>query len=117
MPKIISPIDGSIVAERPLATQAEIDAALADARRAQMKWWKTPLAERARFCTAAVDAMLAMADEIVPELARQMGRPVKYGRNEIVGGFQARARHTIEIAPTALADHVPSPLDGFRRFL
>jgi acyl-CoA reductase-like NAD-dependent aldehyde dehydrogenase len=117
MPKIISPIDGSIVAERPYATQAEIDSALGEARRAQQKWRKMPLAERARFCTKAVDAMLAMADEIAPELARQMGRPVKYGRNEIVGGFQARARHTIEIAPTALADHVPSPLDGFRRFL
>ena len=61
--------------------------------------------------------MLAMADEIVPELARQMGRPVCFGRNEIFGGFQARARHMIEIAPAALADHVPAPLDGFRRFI
>lgn len=117
MVQIISPIDGSVVAERPLATQAEIDSALADARAAQEKWRKTPVAERGRFCTKAVDAMLAMADEIVPELARQMGRPVQYGRNEIVGGFQARARHMIEIAPSALADHVPAPIDGFRRFV
>ena len=60
--------------------------------------------------------MLAMADEIVPELAWQMGRPGRYGRGEL-GGFEARARHMIEVAPTALADHVPSPLDGFRRFI
>jgi acyl-CoA reductase-like NAD-dependent aldehyde dehydrogenase len=117
MVKIVSPIDGSIVAERPCATQGEIDSALAEAERAQQKWRKTPLAERARFCTAAVEAMLAMADEIVPELARQMGRPVCFGRNEIHGGFQARARHMIEVAPTALADHVPAPIDGFRRFI
>ncbi len=88
MVKIVSPIDGSIVAERPCAAQVEIDAALAEAQKAQQKWRKTPLAERARFCTAAVEAMLAMADEIVPELARQMGRPVCFGRNEIFGGFQ-----------------------------
>src|ERR1700722_11347596 len=117
MVKIISPIDGSIVAERPSATQVEIDAALAEAQKAQQKWRKTPLAERARFCTAAVEAMLAMADEIVPELARQMGRPVCFGKNEILGGFQARARHMIEIAPAALADQVPAPIDGFRRFI
>jgi acyl-CoA reductase-like NAD-dependent aldehyde dehydrogenase len=117
MIQIISPIDGSVFAERPLATRAEIDAALADARTAQKKWRKTPLAERARFCSKAVDAMLAMTDEIVPEMARQMGRPVQYGRNEIMGGFQARARHMIEIAPAALADHVPAAIDGFRRFI
>jgi len=114
MVKIVSPVDGSIVAERPCATEAEIDAALVDAGRAQRAWRGTSLAERARFCSAAVDAMLAMADEIVPELAWQMGRPVRYGRGEL-GGFEARARHMIEIAPSALADHVPSPLDGFRR--
>src|ERR1700685_2067417 len=117
MVKIVSPVDGSIVAERRLATQAEIDSALADSRCAQQRWQKTRLAERARICTRAVDAMLALADEIVPELAWQMGRPVRYGRSEIVGGFQERARHMLEIAPFALADHVPTPVDGFRRFI
>ncbi len=114
MVKIVSPVDGSLVAERPVATQPMIDATLADARAAQRGWRTTSLDERARYCTAAVDAMLAMADDIVPELAWQMGRPIKFGRGELTG-FEARARHMIEIAPTALADHVPSPLDGFQR--
>lgn len=60
--------------------------------------------------------MLVMADEIVPELARQMGRPVRYGRGELAG-FEARAQYMIDIAPTALADHVPAALEGFRRFI
>ena len=102
MVKIISPVDGSIVAERRWATQAEIDAALHDAHRAQRQWRTTSIAERARFCTAAVEAMLAMADEIAPELAWQMGRPVQYGRGEVVR-MAERARHMIEIAPSALA--------------
>ena len=116
MVKIISPVDESIVAERPLATQTEIDEALANARRARQRWRNTPLAERARFCSAAVDVLLSMADEIVPELAWQMGRPVQYGKGE-VARMAERARHMIEIAPAALADHVPMPLDGFRRFI
>jgi acyl-CoA reductase-like NAD-dependent aldehyde dehydrogenase len=116
MVKIVSPVDGSAVAERAYATQTEIDAAFVNAHRVQQRWRNTPLSERARFCSAVVDAMLAMADEIVPELAWQMGRPVRYGRGELAG-FEARARHMIEIAPAALADHVPSPLEGFRRFI
>jgi acyl-CoA reductase-like NAD-dependent aldehyde dehydrogenase len=116
MVKITSPVDGSIVAERNYATEAEIDAALTDAQRAQREWRHAPLSERARFCSAAVDAMVAMADEIVPELAWQMGRPVKVGRGEL-RGFEERARHMIEIAPSALDDHVPAPKAGFHRFI
>ncbi len=116
MVKIISPIDGSVVAERSLATQSEVDAALKVAQTAQRQWSATPVAERARFCLRAVDALVAMADEIAAELARQMGRPVRYGRNEVLRTAE-RARHMIEIAPSALADHCPVPVDGFRRFV
>lgn len=113
---IISPVDGTLLAERPYATPADIDTALNDAQVAQRQWRRTSLDERAQYCTAAVDAMLAMADEIVPELAKQMGRPIKYGRGEL-GGFEERARHMIEIAPESLADHVPAQREGFRRFI
>lgn len=114
--QIVSPIDGSIVAERGYAANEEIAAALDAAITAQKQWRRTPVSERGRLCARAVDAMLAMADEIVPELAWQMGRPVKYGRGEL-GGFEARARHMIEIAPVALADHVPPPIEGYSRFI
>jgi acyl-CoA reductase-like NAD-dependent aldehyde dehydrogenase len=116
MVKIVSPVDGSVVAERPYAAPAEIEAALNDAQSAQRGWRATPLADRAKFCSAAVEAMLSMADEIAPELAWQMGRPVQYGRNEVLR-MAERARHMIDIAPSALANHVPAPLDGFRRFI
>jgi acyl-CoA reductase-like NAD-dependent aldehyde dehydrogenase len=76
MLRCISPADGSLVAERPVATEGEIAAVLAAARRAQPACRPGTLADRARICTVAVDAMLAQCDEIVPELAWQMGRPV-----------------------------------------
>ncbi len=114
--KIISPVDGSTVATRPLASSSEIDAALSKARAAQAQWAGVAIAERAQLCSAAVDAMLAMTDEIVPELAWQMGRPIRFGAGEL-GGFEERARHMIAIAEDALAPVEPEAREGFRRYI
>ena len=112
--KCISPVDGRVYAERPVASETEISQAFACARDVQKDWSRRPIAERAEICSAAVDAMLAMRDEIVPELAWQMGRPVKFGAGEL-GGFEERARHMISIAEEALSDIDPGPSDGFIR--
>ncbi len=114
MVKCISPADGKVFAERSVATQAEIDAALDKAREAQKSWRKLSIAERAKHCTAVVDAMLAMKDEIGPELATSMGRPIRYGAGE-VGGFEERARYMISIAEKALAPVDPGNKEGFER--
>jgi acyl-CoA reductase-like NAD-dependent aldehyde dehydrogenase len=112
----ISPIDGSTVATRPSASHAEITAALAAARTAQADWRRVPVPERAAILSRAVDAMLAMTDEIGPELTRQMGRPIRYAAGEMKG-FEERARHMIGIADAALAPVVPEPRAGFTRFI
>ena len=114
--KCISPVDGSLYASRPVATKKDIAATFAAAHAAQDKWKRLPLKERAAYCSAAVDAMLAMKDEIVPELAWQMGRPVRYGAGEL-RGFEERARHMIAIAEGALENIVPEPKDGFLRYI
>src|SRR6267378_3056202 len=98
----ISPVDGREVARKRPATADEIAAAVAAARKAQADWAQVPIAERGRLCLAAVEAMLAMRAEIAPELAWQMGRPVKFGGGEL-NGFEERARHMVGIAETALA--------------
>ncbi|TCT09190.1 acyl-CoA reductase-like NAD-dependent aldehyde dehydrogenase [Tepidamorphus gemmatus] len=114
--RCISPVDGSLYAERPLTPDAEVDAALAAAKAAQAEWSRLPIFERARYCNAAVDAMVAMRDEIVPELAWQMGRPVRYGAGEL-RGFEERARFMIDIADVALARIDPLPKENFRRWI
>jgi len=116
MVKIISPVDGSVYAMRPLATSAEIEETLLEAKAAQAEWAGVAIAERARLCSAAVDAMLAMTGEIVPELAWQMGRPVRFGGGELAG-FEERARHMIAIAEDALTPVEPEPREGFRRYI
>ncbi|MFU2325746.1 aldehyde dehydrogenase family protein [Pseudomonas sp. NFX98] len=112
--QLISPVDGRIYAERQCADVAQIEQALAAAATAQAQWKRRPLNERAAFCSAAVDAMLAMKAEIVPELAWQMGRPVRYGAGEL-RGFEERARYMIGIAHDALTALEPTPIAGFRR--
>jgi acyl-CoA reductase-like NAD-dependent aldehyde dehydrogenase len=112
--RLISPIDGSVYAERRCVDDGTIGEALALAAEAQRQWRRTPLSERAAYCSAAVDAMLSMREEIVPELAWQMGRPVRYGAGEL-RGFEERARYMIAIAEDALADIDPGDKPGFRR--
>jgi acyl-CoA reductase-like NAD-dependent aldehyde dehydrogenase len=118
MPDIvcISPVDGREIVRRPSASAAEIEHAVSAARKAQAEWKHVPIAERARLLSSAVDAMLAMRDEIAPELAWQMGRPVRYGAGELKG-FEERARHMIAIAEGALAPLVPEPKAGFTRYV
>jgi acyl-CoA reductase-like NAD-dependent aldehyde dehydrogenase len=114
--QIVSPVDGSIYAERAFAADVEVAAAVARAKVAQKAWAATSIDDRAAICSAAVDAMNTMVDEILIELAWQMGRPVRYGAGEI-RGFTERARHMIAIAPTALADVAVDPKEGFERFI
>ena len=42
--KLISPVDGSLHAERPVASEAEINAITERAKTAQIGWAETPLA-------------------------------------------------------------------------
>ena len=114
--RIISPVDGSVVAERRIASTAVVDAALDGAVRAQKEWARTPISERAQRCRAAVEAMHVMAAEIAPELAWQMGRPVRYGAGEL-RGFSERALHMIDIAADSLADVSVSDRAGCERFI
>jgi acyl-CoA reductase-like NAD-dependent aldehyde dehydrogenase len=115
--RIVSPIDGSIVAERTTATAEEIGRVLAKADAAQREWRSSSMADRQALCERVVQYMLDHADEIGLELTHQMGRPIRYTPNELRRGFQERARHMSSIAPNALADlAVASPV-GTTRFI
>ncbi len=113
--KIISPIDGSVYAERPVAKDAAVDTALSAARAALPQWRATPVAERGRYMLAFLDALLAMNDDITTELAWQMGRPVRYGGEK--GGAEERTRAMVALAEEALQPYYPPEKPGFRRYI
>ena len=114
--KCVTPADGSVYVERPLATVEQIDAALDAASTAQGAWRLVPIAERQALLTKAVDAFVAKKAEIAEEIAWQMGRPLAQAPGE-VAGFEERARHMIAIAPQALAPISIEPKEGFTRFI
>ena len=114
--KTITPIDGSVLVTRKLASKKQIGDALATARKAQAAWKHVPVAERGRIIAKAVDYFVANKQEIAEELTRQIGRPIGQSPGEM-RGFEERARYMIEIAPSALGDVPVEPKPGFTRFI
>ncbi|QPC85494.1 aldehyde dehydrogenase family protein [Mesorhizobium sp. NBSH29] len=111
-----SPIDGSIYAERPIADDKAVSAVVERARAAQAGWAATPIDERTGAILKMLEALVAMNDDIVPEIAWQMGRPIRYGGE--FGGVKERTNYMVEIAQAALAPVMASnPKDGFRRYV
>jgi acyl-CoA reductase-like NAD-dependent aldehyde dehydrogenase len=113
--QLISPVDGSVYAERtPLGRDAAM-AAAARAKAAQKGWAARPLAERIALVKAGVAKLDAMKDKLVEELAWQMGRPTRYGGE--FGGVHDRTNYMSDIAEATLAPHVIEDSDKFRRYL
>ncbi|MFK7870122.1 MAG: aldehyde dehydrogenase family protein [Roseobacter sp.] len=115
MLQCISPIDGSVFAERAPLSLSAAQSKLTAMRAAQASWAERPLEERIELVMAGVAAIGAMNDEIVPELAHMMGRPVRYGGE--FGGFDERAQHMAAIAADALADIAVGEDATFKRYI
>ena len=111
----ISPIDGSVFDERDALPLEAAKKLVATARSAQKSWAARPLADRIALVQAGVKRLGEMNDEIVPELAHMMGRPVRYGGE--FGGVNERASYMAKIAAETLADDVIEDSDTFRRVI
>lgn len=111
--KLISPIDGSVYVERETHSVAEIDALISNARVQQKDWAQRPVDERAGLVMRAIDALEAMNDDVVTEIAHMMGRPVRYGGE--IGGVRERAAYMAEIAEGALQPTEIENSDNFVR--
>ena len=111
----ISPIDGRPYAVRETAEFDEIERRLQTASSAQKDWARRPVGERAEIVMKAIDALEAMNDEVVVEIAHMMGRPVRYGGE--IGGVRERASYMASIAETALAPDLIEEGSSYHRFI
>ncbi|MET0547360.1 MAG: aldehyde dehydrogenase family protein [Caulobacterales bacterium] len=111
----ISPVDGSAYAKRACATAEQVGAAFEAARKAQRDWARRPIAERVGIVQGFIETLLSMKEEMVPELAWQMGRPVRYGGE--FGGVKERTDYMGSIAQNALAPIAVEDSPAFRRFI
>lgn len=113
MIQCISPVDGSVYTERQAMGFQEAAAAVDRARKAQKSWAKRPLEERVQLVLKGVTRLNEMADEVVPELAWMMGRPIRYGGE--FKGFNERSNYVASIAADALAPMVVEESASFER--
>ena len=111
----ISPIDGKIFAKRNTLSVKDAKKEVQRLRAAQKAWSARPLTERISLVMEGVDAVGKMNDQIVPELAQMMGRPIRYGGE--FGGFKERAQYMSEIAEQALQDIEISNDPSFKRYI
>ncbi len=111
-----SPIKGQLVAERDCTNAQQIAEALAKATGAQQGWQALSIAERADICRSAIDYMVQRKHELGDEITLQMGRPICYSPNEVVG-MADRANYMIEQAAEALADITIEDSDTCQRFI
>ena len=109
----ISPVDGSVYAESEVLEPQAATKAVNVAKAAQRRWAQRSLEERIRLVLDGVERIGAANDEVVPELAWQMGRPVRYGGE--FGGFKERADYMARIAPEALKPEVIEDSGDFQR--
>jgi acyl-CoA reductase-like NAD-dependent aldehyde dehydrogenase len=113
--QLISPVDGSVYAERTPLAEAAAFAAAARAKAAQPAWAARPLAERIALVKAGVAKLMEIKETLVTELAWQMGRPVRYGGEW--GGVNDRTNYMASIAESALSPQMVEDSDRFRRYL
>ncbi|MGH7057842.1 MAG: aldehyde dehydrogenase family protein, partial [Acetobacteraceae bacterium] len=112
----VSPVDGSVYAERPAASQASCERVFGQARSAWRSWREEPLEARVGLCLAALDRLLGEREAIGREITWQMGRPIRYAANELAG-VEERARYMAKIAAEALAPIQSGLLNGADRFI
>jgi acyl-CoA reductase-like NAD-dependent aldehyde dehydrogenase len=115
--RTVSPVDGSVYAERELASDGSIESALGRAVSSQKTWKQTPVSERAAICRRMVEWCVARADQLGEELSWQIGRPITQSPGEIRRGFQERALHMAGIAEQVLSEIHVEKKQGFERFI
>lgn len=114
--RTVSPVDGSVFVERPLADDAELERILTQAREGFIQWRAYPLDRRAELLAAFVDEAVADKGAVAHELTMQMGRPIQHGPGEVRGWLE-RGHKMIELGTSELLDLQLPPKPGFTRFI
>lgn len=95
---VINPANEEVVGTVPACGQAELDRAVAAARRAFGTWKKTPIEERQKVVQAIAATINANADELFRLLTSEQGKPHHQAKGEIFGAAGlAAAQSTLKI--------------------
>jgi acyl-CoA reductase-like NAD-dependent aldehyde dehydrogenase len=102
---VINPATGEVFASCPAAGKAELDRAVAAARRAFRSWRRTSYAERAALVGELADALRRNQDELATLLTQEQGKPIGQSVAEIDrGAAQSEGMVGIEIPVETLIE-------------
>ena len=85
---VYNPATGEVQARVPLATVAEMDAAIADAAKAQAEWAATNPQRRARVMMKFADLINQHMDELAELVSREHGKTIPDGRGDVQRGLE-----------------------------
>lgn len=85
---VFNPATGEQIAELPLSTPDEINAAVASAKKAQIEWGKLPPLKRARFMFKFKDLLDRNADALAREISREHGKTHDDALGEVARGIE-----------------------------
>lgn len=84
--EVIDPSTGEVIEAVPLASEADVDAAVAAATAALPEWSTVPPVERASVLAKAAVLLEEMAEELAQTERRQCGKPIRLAREFDVPG-------------------------------
>ncbi len=90
--EVLYPATNEVIGTAPEGGEAEVDAAVAAARRAFGKWGRTPAAERRRVLHAFAEGIRAREEELARVESWDVGRPIR----ENAHGYISRVAANIE---------------------
>ena len=85
---VFNPATGEVQARVPLASKAELDAATADAAKAQVAWGATNPQRRARVMMAFVQLLNRDMDKLAEALSREHGKTIPDAKGDIQRGLE-----------------------------
>lgn len=112
----ISPTTNKPVVERDGPTDEQLAHLPKTAKKAFVKYSKTPLQERQQMVKKALRILNDRQDELAQEITEQMGRPIAFTAKEVTTAV-ARGEYLLKISDEALADTPGEAEKGFERFI
>jgi len=95
---VANPSNGEVVGHMPLASEADLDRAVAAAAEAFKSWSQVSSEDRANACRAVAEKINEHGEELAQLLTREQGKPLNgLGSRFEIGGALAWTRHTAEL--------------------
>ncbi|EOD42182.1 putative aldehyde dehydrogenase [Emiliania huxleyi CCMP1516] len=113
---VINPSSGEVFAHAPHATQAQVDEAVAAAKKAFRSWQAVPLSERKLAMAKVKEAYDQHRDELADLLVREQGKPLASAKGEVAGaaGLMKKAIE-LTVPPEVYSDTATRRIEVVRK--